>query len=155
MQIVIDGVDLPGLSCGASPGFPGYTNIHVGVQRRNRPSEHLDLQPGDASSVAWALNCEVFRSEDMIDVRGPHVQGRPGGRFIYLSWLADCGAADDAAETLAMFRRAKLMLTDIDAEIIAGAEKSGRLTARLGLTDAKGHPICARIRPPTVQWTAG
>jgi Family of unknown function (DUF5990) len=53
-----------------------------------------------------------------------------------------------------MFRRAKLVLADIGAEIIAAAEQSGELTARLGLTDARGHPVCARIKPPAVEWSA-
>jgi hypothetical protein len=33
-----------------------YRDIH-GVQRRDRPDEWLDLQPGDAPSVAWSLEC--------------------------------------------------------------------------------------------------
>ena len=31
---------------------------------------------------------------------------------------------------------------------------SGRLVARLGLTDAKGHPVCAHVRPPLIDWSA-
>jgi hypothetical protein len=56
--------------------------------------------------------------------------------------------------TFTLFRRAKLFLADVDPEIIAAAERSGSLVARLGLTDAKGHPVCARVRPPAVQWSA-
>ena len=29
-----------------------------------------------------------------------------------------------------------------------------RLVARVRLTDAKGNPICARIRPPYIAWSA-
>jgi Family of unknown function (DUF5990) len=29
------------------------------------------------------------------------------------------------------------------------------LVARLGLTDARGHPVCARVRPPAVAWSCG
>ncbi|MDH6707368.1 hypothetical protein P3T27_004105 [Kitasatospora sp. MAA19] len=32
---------------------------------------------------------------------------------------------------------------------------TGLLVARLGLTDAKGHPLCAAVRPPVVTWAAG
>jgi hypothetical protein len=53
-----------------------------------------------------------------------------------------------------MFRRAKLVLTDVQPDTIAAAQRSGLLVARLGLTDAKGHPVCARVRPPAVQWSA-
>ncbi|MFD2357165.1 DUF5990 family protein [Nonomuraea ferruginea] len=30
----------------------------------------------------------------------------------------------------------------------------GLLVARLGLTDARGHPLCAAVRPPLVEWSA-
>jgi hypothetical protein len=28
------------------------------------------------------------------------------------------------------------------------------LVGRLGLTDAKGNPVCASIRPPLIEWSA-
>ncbi|MFD4430446.1 DUF5990 family protein [Nocardia sp. NPDC058497] len=144
MLIRIVGTGLPGSSCHPA-GAPAYTNIHVGVQRRNRPEELLDLQRGDAESVTWTLECSV----DGADVRGPYVQGGPGARFVYLSW----GTVDDAG-TFAMFRRAKLMLADVPTEVMAAATVSGVLEARLGLTDATGNPVCARVKPPAIRWTA-
>ena len=104
VQIRIVGTQLPGRECGASDNFPGYSNIHVGVQRKNRRDELLDLHPGDAASAEWTLDCSV----DGTDIRGPHIQGRPGERFIYLSW----GTVDDDGR-FTPFRRAKLMLADV------------------------------------------
>ena len=145
MRIRIEGSDLPGRSCGSSAEQPGgYTNIHVGVQRRGKPGELLDLQPGDAATVVWTFDATVTGS----DVRGPYVQGGPGQRFIYLSW----GTLDDAG--FHMFRRAKLLLTDVPAAVLAAAQRSGTLVARLGLTDAKGNPTCASVKPPAVEWAA-
>ncbi|MFF7457069.1 DUF5990 family protein [Kitasatospora sp. NPDC008115] len=149
MQLRIEAVDLPGRSCPAAPGFPGYRNIHVAVQRRECPGELLDLQPGDAPSAAWTLECTASPAPGGIDVKGPYVQGRPGQRFVYLVW----GAVDDGG-AFTMFRRAKLMLDAVDARVAADAAAAGRLTARLGLTDAKGQPLCAAVRPPWVVWTA-
>lgn len=94
------GMQLPGRECGASGDFPGYCNIHVGVQRKNRRAQLLDLHPGDAATAVWTFGCAV----DGTDVRGPHIQGPPGGRFISLSW----GTVDDAGR-FNLFRRAKLM----------------------------------------------
>ena len=54
-----------------------------------------------------------------------------------------------------MFRRAKLMLDAVPAEVLADAARDGLLVARLGLTDAHGGPLCARVEPPHVTWTAG
>jgi hypothetical protein len=150
VQIRIEGSDLPGRSCGASPDFPGYENVHVGVPRRNHPGELLGMSPGDAPSVAWSLDCDVAPTADGIDLKGPHIQGRPRERFIYLSWGS---VADDG--TFNMFRRAKIWLDGCDPDVLDAAQQSGTLVARLGLTDAKGHPVCASVRPPRVEWSAG
>ncbi|GAA1298103.1 hypothetical protein Psi02_57830 [Planotetraspora silvatica] len=150
MWIHIEASDLPGRTCPPGDGFPGYSGIHVGVQRRDRRDEPLDLHPGDATSAAWTLECTVAPTPGGVDLRGPHIQGRPGGRFIYLSW----GTVDDAG-VFSMFRRAKLMLDAVDAETVDAAVRSGRLLGRLRLTDGKGEPLCAAVRPPRIEWTAG
>ena len=148
MRIRIDGYDLPGLSCPGGPGFPGYENIHVGVQRRNRRDELLGLCPGDAPQVSWTLDCEPTGRPDRFDLLGPQVQGGPGARFVYLSWVA--GPAGEPA----LFRRAKLWLAAVPAEVLGAALDTGLLLGRLPLTDAKGHPLCARVVPPLISWTA-
>ncbi|MFD7127891.1 MULTISPECIES: DUF5990 family protein [Streptomyces] len=149
MQIHIEASALPGRSCGPDSDFPGYANIHVGVQRKDRPGELLGLHPGDAPSASWVLDCTATETADGIEVTGPYVQNRLGGRFVYLSW----GTVDDAG-VFTMFRRAKLMFADIDPDVLKAAARSGRLTGRLGLTDAKGQPLCARVRPPQIVWSA-
>jgi hypothetical protein len=53
-----------------------------------------------------------------------------------------------------MFRRAKLMLADVPADVLAAAAASGTLVGTLGLTNAKGHPLCARGKPPQIHWSA-
>lgn len=149
MWIRIEASDLPGRSCGPSPDFPGYGNIHVGVQRRNRPDELLDLHPGDAESAVWTLECAATASTNGTDLSGQYVQGRPGGRFIYLSW-----GVVDGAGAFTLFRRAKLMLDGVEADVLAAAVESGLLVGRLGLTDATGNPLCARVLPPRIEWSA-
>jgi hypothetical protein len=81
VRIRIVDTQLAGGDCGPSGDFPGYTNIHVGVQRKNRPDELLDLHPGDAATAVWTLDCSV----DGTEVRGAYIQGPPGGRFICLN----------------------------------------------------------------------
>ena len=138
-------MQLPGRECAPSGDFPGYSNIHVGVQRKNRREELLDLHPGDAAAAVWTLDCAV----DGTDVRGPYIQGPPGGRFIYLSW----GTVDDAGG-FTLFRRAKLLLENVPTEVLDAAATSGLLVGSLSLTDARGNPLCARVRPPHISWTA-
>ena len=150
MQIRIEGSDLPGRAGGPSPDHPGgYQNIRVGVQRRNQPAELLDLVRADAPSATWTLNCEAVRSAPGIDLKGPYIQGPPGGRFIYLSW----GTVDDA-DGFTLLRRAKLWLDAIPASVLDSALDLGLLIGRLGLTDQQGNPRCAAVRPPVIEWSA-
>jgi len=121
----------------------------VGVQRRNRRDELLDLVPGDASSATWTVDCDAFPSPNGLDVKGPYIQGPPGGRFISLSW----GTVDDA-KRFTLFRRAKLWFDAIPPQVIKNAMDMGLLVGRLGLTDPKGNPLCAAVRPPAIEWSA-
>jgi hypothetical protein len=68
MRIVITGVDCPVL--------PGVT---VGVQRGRDVVQEF---PADGSDVTWVLDAALVGTE----LREPYIQGRPGGRFVYLSW---------------------------------------------------------------------
>ncbi|MGW0334160.1 DUF5990 family protein [Streptomyces sp. NPDC003011] len=151
MRIRIEAFDLPGLTrpATADGAAPAYDNIHVAVQRRDRPAELLDPQRGDAASATWTLECAAVASAAGIEVTGPYVQHRLGHRFVYLSW----GTVDEAG-LFTMFRRAKLMLDAVPADVLAAAVREGLLVARFGLTDAHGGPLCARITPPHVAWTA-
>lgn len=146
MRIRVVGTDLPGRKCPGGHNFPGYSNVHVAVQSKKRPPELLDLQAGDANEVTWTIDCQVNGS----DVSGPHIQGRPGDRFIYLSW----GSVDTDGR-MEMFRRAKLMLDVVPGDVLAGAAESGLLVGRLGLTDTEGQPLCASVRPPAINWSVG
>ncbi|MER6179353.1 DUF5990 family protein [Streptomyces sp. NPDC001652] len=143
MRIRIDAIDLPGLT------HPGYDNVHVAVQRRDRPAELLEPQPGDAPSATWTLECSTSSSPAGTEITGPYVQNRLGRRFIYLSW----GTVDESG-MFTMFRRAKLMLDVIPADTLAAAARDGLLVGRLGLTDAQGGPLCARVEPPLITWAA-
>ncbi|MFF7193569.1 DUF5990 family protein [Streptomyces sp. NPDC008079] len=145
----IEGTGLPGRACAAAPGFPGYTDIHVAVQRRAKPGELLDPTPGDADRAVWTLECVARTVADGTELTGPYVQGGPGGRFVYLSWG---GVGADGS--FAVFRRAKLLLEAVEPDVLAAAVRSGRLTGRLGLTDPEGHPLCARVVPPVIAWSA-
>jgi hypothetical protein len=139
VDVRIVGVNLPGRRCG------GYENIHVGVQRK---AEVVQLFPGDAEQAVWDMEVEVVPGTR--DFRGPHVQGKRGERFLYLSWgTVGVGGAFE------MFRRAKLMLAAVDGQVVEAASQPGhRLEGTLGLTDGDGRPRCAAVRPPGISWAA-
>jgi hypothetical protein len=139
MRIRIEGSDLPG-----QVGVPFARNVQVGVQRK---AEVVDRVPADAQSATWRFEVTSREVDELLDVGGPWVHGRPGARFLYLAW----GVVTDSG--FEMFRRAKLMFGDIPTEVLRAAhDDAGVLVGRLGLTDAKGAPVCARVRPPHITW---
>jgi Family of unknown function (DUF5990) len=148
LRIRIEGHDLPGRTCRPGPDL-SYQDIHVAVQRRNNRDELLGLLPGDAPRATWTLDCTVTPTANGVDLKGPYVQGPPGGRFIYLSW----GTVDHAGR-FTMFRRAKLWLDALPSDVLRDAIHQGVLVGRLGLTDRQGNPVCASVRPPTIDWSS-
>jgi hypothetical protein len=141
----IIGTDLPGRGPGAEAGRLRLGNVHVGVQKK---AEVVDRVPATAEGATWELEVASREVDGLLDVGGPWVHGRPGARFLYLSW----GAVDGSA--FAMFRRAKLLFGDIPTAMLRQAhEGGGVLVATLGLTGPDGGPVCARVRPPAITWT--
>ncbi len=140
MEVVIKGTNLPGRA------WDQHTNVHVGVQERR---DAVDLVPGDATSATWRIDVRLgVGPSGELDFKGPAVHGKPGERFVYLTW-GDVG--EDGRFT--MFRRAKLILNRIAPDLIASADGAGgSLVATVDLTDRSGGPRCARVDPPALSW---
>jgi Family of unknown function (DUF5990) len=145
MRIIIRGHNLPGTMF-RNAGVPIH-NVHVAVQVRDVPE---GLVRGDATFAEWAI--DVRTSVDDIgtyDFKGPAVHGKRGERFVYLTW-GDVNADGG----FAMFRRAKLMLADIDSALVGKALETDRgLVASIDLTDGHGCPRCARVNAPALIWS--
>jgi hypothetical protein len=147
VRIVIEGHDLPGAEF-VSDGSPLH-NVHVAVQIADHP---VGLVRGDAVDARWEIYVRtVVVDGGVVDLRGPAVFGKRGDRFLYLTW-GDVGADG----SFARFRRAKLMIGDVEPELLAAAARvDGVLVASLSLTDERGCPRCARVKPPVITWRAG
>lgn len=145
MRIRIVGRDLPGRRF-VSDGVQ-LRNVHVAVQVGKEP---LGPVAGDAPTATWDLDVRaVVADGGQLDLRGPAVHGRRGERFFYLTW-GEVGA-DGSFET---FRRAKLMVVDINPGLLRQAARQDRgLLAELDLTDDCGGPLCARVRPAAIRWS--
>jgi hypothetical protein len=146
VRIRVEGRDLPGRGDGPAAAALRLRNVHVGVQRK---AEVVSLFAAWAESAVWELDVTAREVDGLLDVGGPFVHGRPGARFLYLSW----GNVD--GEAFEMFRRAKLMFGDIPTPLLRAAfeDGGGVLAGELGLTDPYGDPACARVRPPDIVWT--
>jgi hypothetical protein len=143
LQLRISGSNLPGRQ------FESFQDVHLGIQHR---AESIDIVPGDATGVTFDLTVEVVPGGAAgFDFRGPYVHGKRGERFLYLSWgdLTHDGS-------FAMFRRAKLHLSALDPADVVYATATGTIVeGHLGLTDGKGGPLCAAVRPPAITWRVG
>jgi hypothetical protein len=123
-------IELVGHDC------PVLPEVDVGVQQRR---DVVQAQPAAGGELRWTLDAELLPGPDF---RGPYVQGRPGARFLYLSWQ----------RSGEMFRRAKLMLGAVPAEVLAAAQVG--LQGRFPLVLPDGSPVCAALRPPLIEWSA-
>jgi Family of unknown function (DUF5990) len=119
-----------------------YDDVHVGIQV-GRKAE--DLVRADAKTASWTVPIDVVIRNGGFDFRGPAVQGRPGARFVYLTWG---NVGRDGSFT--MFRRAKLMLADLE-RFVSEAGDAAQVIARVDLTDDCGGPRCARLRSPALE----
>jgi hypothetical protein len=160
LTVVIEGFDLPGLTCAPEPGGQVHHNIHVALTGPGKDRQGLvvpggrwlAIEPvrGDAPSARWEVPVTLRRGADGFDFSGPFVRGDRTDRHLGLAWGDVPGDG-----TLRLFRGAKLRLADIDSRIIEEATRPGhRLVARIRLTDAKGNPVCARVHPPALTWSA-
>jgi len=160
MTVVIEGSELPGLSCRPEPDGQGHQNVHVALGGRsedrpaltmsNKPGMAIEPMPGDAPAARWKMPVTVRADDDGFDFAGPFVRGVRDDRHLGLIWGDLQGDG-----TLRVFRGAKLRLVDVDPGLIEQALQPGHtLVARIRLTDARGNPICARVHPPYLTWSA-
>jgi hypothetical protein len=161
LTVVIEGYDLPGLTCQPEPDGTRHRNIHVAVSGKSkdrpalvvpdRPGLAIEPVPGDAESARWEIPVTVRRDAGGFDFTGPFVGGTRDDRSLGLAWGDVPGDG-----TLRLFRGAKLRLVDVAPALIEEAMRPGhRLIARIRLTDRRGNPVCARVDPPALVWSAG
>lgn len=165
MTVVIEGSELPGLTCQPEPDGAVHNNIYVALATtakgiaEGQPWLTVPLKPGlaaepfagDAKQARWEVTVTVRGSAgDGYDFTGASVGGDRTDRNLGLVWGDVPGDG-----TLQMFRGAKLRLVDVPPGLITDAMRPGRrLVARVRLTDDRGNPVCARFRPSHLTWSA-
>jgi Family of unknown function (DUF5990)/Domain of unknown function (DUF5655) len=160
LNVLIDGFDLPGLTCHPEPNGTVHRSVHVALSGHDEDRSSLDMPgrggaralepvPGDAPSARWAVPVTVRRGDDGLDFGGPFVRGVRDDRHLGLVWGDVAGDG-----TLRLFRGAKLRLVEVEPGLIEAAMRPGhRLVARVRLTDPNGNPVCARVHSPALTWS--
>lgn len=136
------------LHCIDFPGrdFDGKQNIKVGPQKGDAV---VDDVFGDAKKADFLFDLRVERNpkSGKPNFLGPYAHGKPEERFLYLNWGVRVGPFFHG------FRRAKIHLRDLDWATVEKAIASGRpIEAVVKLTDAKGGPLCASVKPSHIEW---
>jgi hypothetical protein len=165
LNVVIEGTELPGLTCQPEPDGTVHHNIHVALSTRAKgiaegqpwltvplkPGLAVEPFPGNAKETRWEVTMTVRGSaDDGYDFTGPSVGGDRSDRNLGLVWGEVPGDG-----TLKMFRGAKLRLVDVPPDLITDAMRPGHhLVARVRLTDDKGNPVCARLHASHLTWSA-
>jgi hypothetical protein len=140
LKIRIHCHNLPGKS------FEGRTGVRLGIQHGNSV---VDDVPGDTAEVTFTVPLRVGENPKTRrpNFLGPYAHGTADERFIYLSW------GERKGDEWEMFRRAKLLLGHIMFENIEAAEAVGQpIGVSIDMTDAKGGPRCASLKPTQVEW---
>jgi hypothetical protein len=137
------------LRCTEFPGrnFDGKKNIMVGVQKGD---DVVDEVFGDAVEATFGCELRVERNAKTgkPNFLGPYAHGTPQERFLYLSWGRRVGGGWHG------FRRAKIHLRHLDWPVVEKAIAADRpIEAVVKLTDAKGGPLCAAVKPDHIAWS--
>lgn len=132
--------NLPGSAC------CGRSAVRLGIQKGQDVIEDV-LADGETTFEA-SLRAQLHAATGKPNFLGPYAQGTPQERFLYLCWGERHGGAWDG------FRRAKVHLKHLSWDDVARHLASGEpMEAELRLTDAKGEPLCASVRPTHISWT--
>lgn len=142
IEIVIE------IVCTNLPGeeWDGHGTLHLGIQRDN---EMTEAASAGLTRVVFRPVLRARRNTDgAANFLGAYAHGPRTERFIYLIWAIRQGKLAGR-----MVGRVKLHLNHIkwaNVEKAAGGKKPIRVT--LALTNAKGKPVMASVRPDAAKW---
>lgn len=125
----------------------GQRCLHLGIQCDNEITECAST---DAKRIVFKPILRARRSSDgSVNFLGPFAQGPKTERFIYLNWVM----AEEKKGRMDMIGRIKLHLNHITWAAVEKAVQSNRpIRVKLSLTNAKGTPVMASVRPDVAQW---
>lgn len=121
-----------------------YNDLRLGIQERKEVKQDVACSVRQAR---FMFTLEVEIEGGTARFRGPVVQGTPDDQFIYLVW----GERD--GEAWVTSRRVKVPLSSIEIERITRAIETNQPVAmRIVMTNNKGEPIAASLKPDQIEW---
>lgn len=121
-----------------------YNDLRLGIQEKKEVKQDVACSVRQARFM-FSLDVEI--EGELVKFRGPVVQGTPGDQFVYLVW----GARDGELWTTS--RRVKVPLSSIETGRISRAIDTNQpLSMRIVMTNNKGEPIAASLKPDQFEW---
>jgi Family of unknown function (DUF5990) len=124
----------------------GANSLHLGIQHDKAITEMASVA---SKKIVFRPVLRAQRNTDgSVNFLGPFAQGPKTERFIYLNWVTA-----PANQQTVMIGRIKLHLNHIAWKAVRNAVDTNRpLRVNLALTNAKGNPLMASVRPGVARW---
>jgi len=137
ITIEIECIELPGAE---------YGPLALGIQRDDAITE---VASAATKRIVLKPVLRARRNADgSVNFLGPFAHGPKAERFIYLNWVTTNGKVPTE-----QVGRIKLHLNHIQwAAVARSAQISKPLRVKLALTNAKGKPVMASVRPDMAKW---
>ena len=128
------------------PQSGGRGVLHLAIQKDD---ELLEAAPVSRKRIVFRPVLRVRKHADgSPNFLGPFAHGSRTDRFIYLVWTVVEGSA-----LVARLGRIKILLNHIEwADVERALARAKPIKVTLALTDAKGRPVFASIRPDRATW---
>jgi hypothetical protein len=118
--------------------------VVYGLQKGSGPGyQTIQKQTAGSADLVFEFNCTAKQNDkgDLV-FTGPHTQGTPQSRFVYI----DIGTYAGQAGTT-WSRRLKVPLSGIDMQLINRLSDKEILLAKVPGTGKDGGPNCATVKP--------
>lgn len=130
---------------------PNRAGLRLGIQDKQLVKQDV---PGTARAARFAFPLTVTISPTVIVFSGSYAQGTRDNRFVYLSWGAWTADSSGGSGEWKITGRVKVLLNGISRELIENALQTHKpIRARIRLTNDKGQPITASLKPEYIDWS--
>ena len=137
------------LECHTLPrGGPALAGCQrLGIQEGNEVVQDIPFAGETEIHFHFSFQAAVDAASGKVTSKGKVVQGPRSDPFIYICW------GDRSEGKWVQYGRTKILLSGIPREHIQRALQEGSLLrARIRLTDPKGNPALATLKPDTIEW---
>jgi len=119
----------------------------LGIQEGKEVAQDMPFYGQAEIHFHFTLQVEVDAVSGKVIFKGKVVQGPRSNPFIYLCW------GDRSEGNWVPYGRTKIPLNSILHEHIQRGQKEGTpMRARIRLTDPKGNPALATLKPDYIEW---